>query len=135
MTNCAGTYDDKPVALVINRALRDQHRNATDYNTRTLAQVEGICHTTVQRWFSLFGDKLHLSQLDLRVAARDLPNVRACGAEYRREHPPGLPDAGRVLAKPQHRTISSSTYANVTKYRRNWLASKVISSVPSHRDR
>ncbi len=56
------TYDDERVAQVINRALRDKPTTATHWSTRTLGKAEGISHTTVQRWFSLFGVKPHLAK-------------------------------------------------------------------------
>ena len=56
------TYDDERVAQVINRALQDQPDNATHWSTRTLGKAEGISHSTVQRWFSLFGVKPHVAK-------------------------------------------------------------------------
>ena len=55
------TYDDERVAQVINRALRDKPEHGTHWSTRTLANAESISHTTVQRWFTLFGVKPHLT--------------------------------------------------------------------------
>ena len=56
------TYDDERVAQVINRALRDKPEHGTHWSTRTLANAESISHTTVQRWFTLFGVKPHLTR-------------------------------------------------------------------------
>ena len=56
------TYDDERVAQVIQRALRDKPADATHWSTRTLGEAESISHTTVQRWFSLFGIKPHLTR-------------------------------------------------------------------------
>ena len=56
------TYDDERVAQVINRALQDKPDNATHWSTRRMGEAEGISHSTVQRWFSLFGVKPHLAQ-------------------------------------------------------------------------
>ena len=56
------TYDDDRVASVISRALQQTPDSATHWSTRALGRAEGISKSTVQRWFGLFGVKLHLAQ-------------------------------------------------------------------------
>ncbi len=55
------TYDDEKVAELINRALQEKPDNASAWSVRLMAQAEGVSKSTVQRWFSLFGLKPHLS--------------------------------------------------------------------------
>ena len=55
------TYDDEKVAELINRALQDKPDNASAWSVRLMAQAQGVSKSTVQRWFSLFGVKPHLS--------------------------------------------------------------------------
>ena len=55
------TYEDDKVAELINRALQEKPRNASAWSVRLMAQAQGVSKSTVQRWFSLFGVKPHLS--------------------------------------------------------------------------
>ena len=55
------TYDDDKVAELINRALQKKPDNAGAWSVRLMAQAQGVSKSTVQRWFSLFGVKPHLS--------------------------------------------------------------------------
>ena len=55
------TYDDDKVAELINRALQEKPDNASAWSVRLMAQTQGVSKSTVQRWFSLFGVKPHLS--------------------------------------------------------------------------
>jgi len=55
------TYDDEKVAELINRALQEKPDNASAWSVRLMAQAQGVSKSTVQRWFSLFGVKPHLS--------------------------------------------------------------------------
>jgi len=55
------TYDDEKVAELINRALQEKPDNASAWSVRLMAQAQGVSKSTVQRWFSLFGIKPHLS--------------------------------------------------------------------------
>ena len=55
------TYDDEKVAELINRALQEKPDNASAWSVRRMAQAQGVSKSTVQRWFSLFGVKPHLS--------------------------------------------------------------------------
>ena len=55
------TYDDDKVAELINRALQEKPGNASAWSVRLMAQAQGVSKSTVQRWFSLFGVKPHLS--------------------------------------------------------------------------
>ena len=56
------TYDDEKVAELINRALQDKPDNASAWSVRLMAKAQGVSKSTVQRWFSLFGVKPHLSE-------------------------------------------------------------------------
>ena len=56
------TYDDEKVAVVIHRALHDRPKGSRTWSVRQMADEEGISKSTVQRWFSLFGVKPHLSK-------------------------------------------------------------------------
>ena len=55
------TYDDEKVAELITRALREKPGNASAWSVRLMAEGQGVSKSTVQRWFSLFGIKPHLS--------------------------------------------------------------------------
>ena len=55
------TYDDEKVAVLINRALQQKPDHAGAWSVRLMAEAEGVSKSTVQRWFSLFGVKPHLS--------------------------------------------------------------------------
>ena len=55
------TYDDEKVAELISRALQEKPDNASAWSVRLMAQAQGVSKSTVQRWFSLFGVKPHLS--------------------------------------------------------------------------
>ena len=55
------TYEDDKVAELINRALQEKPRNASAWSVRLMAQAQGVSKSTVQRWFSRFGVKPHLS--------------------------------------------------------------------------
>ena len=55
------TYDNEKVAELINRALQEKPDNASAWSVRLMAQAQGVSKSTVQRWFSLFGIKPHLS--------------------------------------------------------------------------
>ena len=55
------TYDDEKVAELINRALQEKPDHAGAWSVRLMAEAEGVSKSTVQRWFSLFGVKPHLS--------------------------------------------------------------------------
>ena len=55
------TYDDDKVAELINRALQRKPDHASAWSVRLMAEAEGVSKSTVQRWFSLFGVKPHLS--------------------------------------------------------------------------
>ena len=55
------TYDDDKVAELINRALQQKPDNASAWSVRLMAQGQGVSKSTVQRWFSRFGVKPHLS--------------------------------------------------------------------------
>ena len=56
------TYDDEKVAAVIQRALHKRPTGSDIWSVRQMADEEGISKSTVQRWFSLFGVKPHLSK-------------------------------------------------------------------------
>ena len=55
------TYDDEKVAELINHALQEKPDNASAWSVRLMAQAQDVSKSTVQRWFSLFGVKPHLS--------------------------------------------------------------------------
>ena len=55
------TYDDDKVAVLINRALQKTPDHASAWSVRLMAEAEGVSKSTVQRWFSRFGVKPHLS--------------------------------------------------------------------------
>ena len=55
------TYGDEKVAELINRALQEKPDNASAWSVRLMAQAQGVSKSTVQRWFSLFAVKPHLS--------------------------------------------------------------------------
>ena len=56
------TYDDEKVAAVIHRTLHERPKGSRTWTVRQMAHEEGISKSTVQRWFSLFGAKPHLSK-------------------------------------------------------------------------
>ena len=56
------TYGDEKVAELINRALQEKPNNASAWSVRLMAKAQGVSKSTVQRWFSLFGIKPHLSE-------------------------------------------------------------------------
>ena len=56
------TYGDEKVAELINRALQKKPDNASAWSVRLMAKAQGVSKSTVQRWFSLFGIKPHLSE-------------------------------------------------------------------------
>ncbi|MDE0102145.1 MAG: helix-turn-helix domain-containing protein [Bryobacterales bacterium] len=56
------TYDDEKVAAVIHRALHERPKGSRTWSVRQMADEEGISKSTVQRSFSLFGVKPHLSK-------------------------------------------------------------------------
>ena len=56
------TYDDEKVAAVIHRALHKRPKRSRTWSVRQMADEEGVSKSTVQRWFSLFGVKPHLSK-------------------------------------------------------------------------
>ena len=75
------TYDDDKVAELINRALQRKPDHANAWSVRLMAEAEGVSKSTVQRWFSLFGVKPHLSdtfklripvQLDHRIRRKPI---------------------------------------------------------------
>ena len=56
------TYDDEKVATLINHALQEEPDNATHWSVRSMAEAQGVSKSTVQRWFTLFGVKPHLTR-------------------------------------------------------------------------
>ena len=56
------TYDDEKVATLINHALQEGPDNATHWSVRSMAEAQGVSKSTVQRWFTLFGVKPHLTR-------------------------------------------------------------------------
>ena len=56
------TYDDEKVASLVNHALQEEPDNATHWSVRSMAEAQGVSKSTVQRWFSLFGVKPHLTR-------------------------------------------------------------------------
>ena len=45
------TYDDEKVAELINRALQKKPPHANAWIVRSMAEAEGVSHSTVHRWF------------------------------------------------------------------------------------
>ena len=99
------SYDDERVATLINRALQEKPDHASVWSVRSIAKVENVSKSTVQRWFEMYGIKPHLSEtLKLSSDPFFIEKVRDITALYLNP-----PDHAMVLCVEQKSKIQALT--------------------------